>query len=132
MRSVRGFGPGPRSNTGTLKEPLPGISPLDVRVGLRLKPCLERTCTKPDWGLECTVRMVDTQKRAASSLYEFATPSFNTVALRAFWQATPRLMLIGGAENLGDVFYREHIDLRTGIGTYRPGVSGYFGTEWTY
>lgn len=131
MRSVLGFGPGPRSNTASDYEPLPGMPPLDVRAGLRLHaPSAPGAATK--WGLECAVRVVNRQQRVAASLSEFATPGFTTVDLRAHWQATPTLMLLAGVENVGDAFYREHLDLRSGIGTYRTGVNGYFGTEWTY
>lgn len=114
-----GFGP---------KEPLPGIAPLESRLGLRFHD--------PDearrWAVEFSARIVDNQDRVASSLLEKETPGFTTYDLRGYWQATDSLLLIAGVENLTDKQYREHLDLRTGYGVYQPGRSFYFGTELQY
>ena len=82
--------------------------------------------------VEFSARIVDNQDRVASSLLEKETPGFTTYDLRGYWQATDRLLLIAGVENLTDKHYREHLDLRTGYGVYQPGRSFYFGTELQY
>lgn len=110
------------------EEPLPGIAPLESRVGLRFhEPDVQQR-----WAVEFSARIVDNQDRYASSLLEQATPGFTTYDLRGYWQATDSLLLIAGVENLTDKQYREHLDLRTGLGVYQPGRSFYFGTELQY
>lgn len=112
------------------QEPLPGISPLESRIGMRLhEPCCE-----PNWALEFTARFVNGQDRVATSLVEVPTPGFAVFDLRGYWQATERLLLIGGAENLADATYREHSDLRNngGLQIFQPGINFYFGSELTY
>jgi outer membrane receptor protein involved in Fe transport len=42
------------------------------------------------------------------------------------------VLLTAGVENLFNRFYREHLDLRTGVGVYEPGLNGYFGVEMRY
>jgi outer membrane receptor protein involved in Fe transport len=42
------------------------------------------------------------------------------------------MLLTAGVENLGDRFYREHLDLRTGRGVFQPGVNFYVGMRVTY
>lgn len=110
------------------EEPLPGITPLESRVGLRFHESSEQQ----RWAVEFSARIVDNQDRYASSLLEQATSGFTTYDLRGYWQATERFLLIAGVENLTDKQYREHLDLRTGYGVYQPGRSFYFGTELQY
>lgn len=110
------------------QEPLPGIAPLESRVGLRLHSPDENQ----PWAVEFAARIVDNQDRVASSLFEQESPGFTTYDVRGYWQATDRLLLIAGVENLTDKQYREHLDLRTGYGVYQPGRSFYFGTELQY
>ncbi len=109
-------------------EPLPGISPLEARVGLRV----HEPHPNPGWGAEFEVRMVDRQDRVAATLYEQVTPGFTILNARAFWRPWEDLGIFGGVENMTDRFYREHLDFRTGRGTFRPGVNFYLLTEIVY
>jgi len=113
---------------GSDEEPLPGIPPLESRVGFRIHD----PCPQPTWGVEFGARIVDNQDRVASSIVELATPGFTTYDIRGFWRACDNLTLISGVENLTDKFYREHLDLRTGRGVFQPGINFYFGAEVTY
>jgi len=121
---VRGIGVFRQSG----EEPLPGIAPLESRLGVRLHEPSE----KPRWGIELTARVVDNQDRVASSLLERETPGFTTFDLRSYWQATDTLLLVAGVENFADKDYREHLDLRTGRGVRQPGVNSYFGFELSF
>lgn len=113
---------------GSSEEPLPGIAPLQSRIGFRYHEAADN----PRWAIEFAARIVDSQDRIASSLLEQSTPGFTTFELRGYLQASEGLRLTAGVENLGDVRFREHLDLRTGRGVYQPGINGYFGVEWTY
>ncbi|MCA9059914.1 MAG: TonB-dependent receptor [Planctomycetaceae bacterium] len=122
------FGMGGRSGIlGRNHEPLPGISPLESRVGLRLHDA----ASAGNWGLETSARIVDNQDRIASSLEEIATPGFTTYDVR-FFKRKDAWLLTTGVENLTNKYYREHLDYRTGRGVYRPGVNFYAGVEVTY
>ena len=114
-------------------EPLPQIPPLESRVGFRLHD------PKPQrkWQVEFSARMVAGQNSVARSLGEVATPGFTTFTIRTYWQATDRLLLTAGVENLGNLYYREHLDPISGtiLGVnplYRPGTNFYFGSQLTY
>ena len=109
------------------RESLPGITPLESRVGLRFHD----PSKKPTWGLEFAARIVDDQDRVASSLEEIATPGFTTFDLRYFKRHNNWLLTFG-AENLTDKFYREHLDYRSGRGVFRPGINLYSGIELTF
>ncbi len=113
---------------GADDEPLPGIPPLEARVGLRV----HEANSNPKWGAEFEVRMVDRQDRVAASLYEQVTPGFTILNARAFWRPRDDFALFGGVENLGDRFYREHLDFLSGRGLYRPGINFYLLTEVQY
>jgi outer membrane receptor protein involved in Fe transport len=126
-RGIRGVFDTPFFNYAP-QEPLPGIAPLESRLGVRLHATEE----DPPWGLELSARIVDNQDRVASSLFEEQTPGFTTCDVRGYWQATDHLLLVAGVENLTDKQYREHLDLRTGYGVYQPGRSFYFGSELQY
>ena len=114
-------------------EPLPQIPPLESRVGFRVHdPKPERK-----WQVEFSARMVAGQNSVARSLGEIATPGFTTFTIRTYWQATDRLLLTAGVENLGNLYYREHLDPISGtiLGVnplYRPGTNFYFGSQLTY
>ncbi len=127
-RGIRGVFDYPPFFSFSPEEPLPGIAPLEFRLGLRVHDPDEQ----PRWAVEFSARIVDNQDRVASSLFEQETPGFTTYDLRGYWQATDSLLLIAGVENLTDKQYREHLDLRTGYGVYQPGRSFYFGTELQY
>ena len=108
-------------------ESLPGITPLETRLGLRLQdPSEDRR-----WGVELSARIVDDQDRIAASLGEIETPGFTTYDIRAFRRHGPWL-LTAGIENFTDKNYREHLDYRSGLGVFRPGINFYSGVELNY
>ena len=114
-------------------EPLPQMPPLESRVGFRVHD------SKPQrkWQVEFSARMVAGQNSVARSLGEIATPGFSTFTIRSYWQATDRWLLTAGVENLGDKFYREHLDPISGnilgVGAlYRPGTNFYVGSQVSY
>ena len=121
-------GVGDRSGATHEKEPLPNIAPLDSILGLRLH---SQPWQRP-WSLELTARIVDTQDRVAFSLFERETAGFTVLNLRGYCQATDRLQLTAGVENLNNKFYREHLDYRAGLGVFQPGANFYFGSELSY
>jgi outer membrane receptor protein involved in Fe transport len=112
----------------TRQMPLPGIAPLDSRVGLRAH---ERRET-PRYGVDWSARMVAPQNRVASALGEVRTPGFTVFDIRSYWQIRKGILLTAGIENMFDRFYREHLDLRTGLGVYQPGIQPYLGLELRY
>jgi outer membrane receptor protein involved in Fe transport len=113
---------------GSDREPLPGIAPLESRVGLRV----HQPCKDPRWAIEFAARIVDAQDRVASSLLEQPSAGFTTYDLRTYWKATDHLLLMAGVENFTDRQYHEHLDLRTGRGVFQPGINGYVGVELNY
>ena len=113
---------------GADQEPLPSIPPLEARVGFWIREPAE----EPDWGVEFSARIVDNQDRVATSIAEFPTAGFTVYDIRGYWQATDRLTLVGGVENLTDKFYREHLDLRTGRGVFQPGITFYTGAQMNW
>lgn len=137
--------PTPVPGSNASQEPLPGIPPLDTRLGLRF----HEAGKQPKYGVEVVSRIVSAQNRYAQSLQEVATPGFTVWDLRSYWQANKRLLLTAGVENIFDKTYREHLDLRTGAqpvpntntniplslygpGVLQPGVNFYFGAQLTY
>lgn len=117
---------------GSDSEPLPGISPLESRVGVRLND----TARRPEWNVELSARIVDNQDRIATSLLESATAGFTTWDLRGTYQpaAIDGLILVSGVENFTDKTYREHLDFRspTGASVFQPGANFYFGVDRRY
>jgi outer membrane receptor protein involved in Fe transport len=115
---------------GAAKEPLPSISPLESRLGIRV----HEPHDQPRWAIELTARLVDGQDRVATSLLEPTTPGFTTWDVRGYWQTADRLLLVAGVENFTDRTYREHLDFRsvTGKQMLQPGVNVYGGAEFTY
>ena len=115
---------------GAASEPLPGIYPLEGRVGVRLSP----VCRHRDWGVELSVRIVDQQRRVASSLLEQPTPGFSVWDLRTYWRPKERLLIVAGVENFTDRQYQEHLDFRSpsGLSVYQPGINFYCGSELRY
>lgn len=115
---------------GADAEPLPGIPPLESRIGIRLSDGTDASA----WEVEISARLVDSQDRVASSLLESPTPRFTTFDLRGQWRPRDQVQFVAGVENLTDRTYREHFDLQTqnGISVFQPGVNFYFGTQLTY
>lgn len=118
--------------TGDASEPLPGIAPLEARVGIRLR---SRSDSKR-WQLEIASRIVDSQSRVATSLFESVTPGFTVWDVRSVIQPTrsDNWQVSCGIENLGDRLYREHLDFRSsnGLAVYQPGISAYLGSSLIY
>lgn len=110
------------------QEPLPGIVPLESRVGVRLHDPTDQA----RWAVELSALIAADQNLVAASLFEQPTPGFTVFTLRSYWQASDSLLLFAGVENLTNVQYREHLDLRTGLGVFQPGRSFYFGSELRY
>lgn len=115
---------------GSSQEPLPGILPLESRLGIRFHQPRQDS----RWSVELSARLVDNQDRIATSLLETPTPGFAVFDLRGYWQATDRLLCLAGVENFTDRNYREHLDFRSpsGIAVFQPGVNFYFGSELSY
>jgi len=131
-----------------IHQPLPQMPPLDTRLGLRFHD--------PNggqyWGIEFFARVVDNQDRVAYirqgnagavAQLEQATPGFTTFNLRAYYNWTPQMHLIGGIDNMFDRNYLEHLDTRLAsqtdpLGTlpalynFRPGFTPYAGFEWVF
>ncbi len=118
--------------SGSDSEPLPGISPLETRIGMRLK----NSSTNPTWNLEFAARIVNNQNRVATSLLETPTAGFTVYDLRGTWQpeCSKNLLVVAGVENFTDKAYREHLDFRslTGIYILQPGINFYVGADLTY
>ena len=119
--------PGRSGIFGLNHEPLPGIAPMESRLGIRLHdPSPQRS-----WGIELAARIVDNQDRVALSLEEIETPGFTTYDIR-FYKRQGAILLTAGCENFTDKYYREHLDYRSGLGVYRPGINFYSGAELFY
>lgn len=117
---------------GAAAEPLPGIAPLETRVGARL-----RNSVKDErWNLELAARIVDNQDRVATSLLENPTAGFTVWDLRGTWRPLRKrdLTLVAGVENCTDKQYREHLDFRSlsGVSIFQPGVNFYLGADVNY
>jgi iron complex outermembrane recepter protein len=111
-----------------ISEGLPGIAPLEGRVGLRIHD--------PDknqrWAVELLARLVDGQELAAFTLGELPTGGFTVFNVRGFWQMSDNVLLTAGVDNLANRTYQEHLDLRTGLGVYQPGINFYLGMKVNY
>lgn len=125
--AARTFG-GDRSNTFLpSNEALPGINPLESRIGF----LIQDPSPAQRWGVELSARVVDDQSRVAATLEEIKTPGFTTYDIRAYARKG-NWLLTSGVENLTNKFYREHIDYRSGFGVFRPGINFYTGVEVSY
>ena len=108
---------------------LPGIPPLQARLGLRLhgRPAATRpgvSSTRPEsWRRKTSSPPTSVKHAPAGS-------SYTTSA--AFWQPRSNVQLLAGIENIGNLQYREHLDLRTGFGAFQPGINFYGGVRLSY
>jgi iron complex outermembrane recepter protein len=118
---------GLRSGVFLEKEPLPGISPLESRLGF----LIQEPSPEHRWGIEFSARIVDNQDRIATTLEEIATPGFTTFDIRTYARVN-QWLFTAGVENLSDKFYREHLDYNSGLGVFRPGINFYTGAQITY
>ena len=82
--------------------------------------------------MEFLARSVMGQNLVAASLSELPTSGFTIFDVRAFWQMSDQVLLTGGVENIGDKFYREHLDPRSGDQLIRPGTNAYAALEVKY
>lgn len=128
----RGAFAGPRFTSNADSEPLPGISPMEGRIGVRLKDSVAR----PQWIVEIAARIVDNQDRVAESLLELPTPGFTTWDVRTVWQPQrwDFMTAYAGFENFTDKTYREHLDFqsRSGVNVFQPGINFYCGADVQY
>jgi len=123
---LSGF-PDRSNNPSDDNEPLPGISPLETRLGI----LLQDSTPQKKGGVEWMARVVDNQDRVATTLEEIATPGFTTYNFRTY-RRIDQWLLTDGIENFTDEFYREDIDYRSGLGFFRPEISFYGGAELNY
>ena len=141
----------------TLGAPLPGIPPLDNRIGLRWHDPVDPDLMGVDFG----VRIVATQDRVGvirtggglaplgQATVEAETPTFVVVNVRGYWNPRDNVNFVAGVENLFDNTYLEHLDLRLReqvnstpeVGepgtfnpafAYAPGITPYIGMTVTY
>jgi iron complex outermembrane recepter protein len=112
------------------QESLPGIPPLESRLGVRLKGETQGVV----WNVELATRILNAQNRVASTLGETATPGFSTWDLRSYWELNNNITLVAGVENFTDKDYREHFDFRSpgGLSLRQPGANFYFGSQIVY
>ena len=117
---------------GSNEEPLPGIPPLDARLGLRFHD----TSPRKVWNVEVTARMVARQDRVATSLLETATSGFTVWDTRMLFRSknVPSLLFATGVENMFNRRYREHFDFRTasGLSVLQPGTNFYVSTSLSF
>jgi len=134
-----------------ISQPLPGIFPLESRIGMRLSD----TGVEQSWGFETGWRIVDNQDRLASLRsvndaldpvqLETETPGFATAYVRGFYRPSDRWSFTGGIENLFDRNYYEHLSLRLPAEdnpdpdpdfgqtiVLSPGITPYIGVEVEY
>jgi outer membrane receptor protein involved in Fe transport len=126
------------------QEALPGIPPLETRLGFRL----HESVRDPRYGLEFYALLDAPQDQVASSLGEVPTPGFTIFNIRGFWRVRKNVLLTAGIENMFDRNYRQHLDLLTGVlapsppgtpfppksgpGVLEPGFSPYVGLQMTW
>ncbi|MCM2373698.1 TonB-dependent receptor [Aporhodopirellula aestuarii] len=118
---------------GASAEPLPGISPFEMRLGVKLRD----EAVDAHWNIEVSARVVDNQDRVATSLLEVPTPGFTTWDLRTVFQpeSIDGLTLVCGIENIFDKAYREHLNnvvFVNGQPLQQPGINFYLGGDWVY
>jgi outer membrane receptor protein involved in Fe transport len=123
--SLSRFPNGLRGGVYNAQEPLPGISPIEARVGFRI----HEQNKNPRWAIEFYTRIVGNQDRFAASLDELPTPGFTIYNIRGYWQVNKHFLLTAGVENFTNHNYRESVDLLTGRGVFQPGINFYFGSK---
>jgi iron complex outermembrane receptor protein len=103
-------------------QPLPEIPPLDIRYALGASFCRNK------FHPEIMIRHVLEQNRISSSYGESKTPVFTIADIKASYDFSDKISLIGGVRNLFDEAYYEHLN-RSVKGTnkaiYAPGRSFY-------
>jgi iron complex outermembrane recepter protein len=137
----------------TIGLPLPGIYPMESRIGLRVVDDFGGDT----WGMEWGWRLVAAQNRAgflrdadadfivgAPVRVESRTPGFATSYIRGYYNYTANLHFIAGIDNMFNRNYIEHLDLRinqTPAGVtpafgpafaFAPGFNAYAGAEYNW
>ena len=129
----------------TLDAPLPGISPLEATSGLRFHDPQKGS----RWSIDVAARMVANQDQLGTirvaggppTVVEERTPGFTTCYIRGYWNCTKNLRFVAGVDNITNLNYQEHLDLRllgpTGFPApvtrvLAPGISPYFGVNWVF
>ena len=90
----------------SLGEPALGVTPWRGTIGLRYEEPRGRF-----YG-EGTVSLADAQNRVAASRGETPTPGYMTGDLRFGWRVTDGLLVRFGIQNVGDVFYVNHLNAK--------------------
>lgn len=135
----------------TIGQALPGIYPLESRLGLRIID----DCQGETWGVEWGWRIVDAQTRVGTlrnnlfdlpfyQAVEQPTGGFATSYIKGYYNYTENLHFIAGIDNLFDRNYVEHLDNRLGaspnppgpnfgpIAAFAPGFTAYGGVEYSW
>lgn len=143
----------------TINRPLPGMYPMESRLGLRVVDDGGGSF----WGMEWGWRLVDRQNRVGvlrdadqnqliggGVTVESPTPGFATSYIRGYYNYTQNLHFIAGIDNMFNRNYYEHLDLRLGptangpqppppgtsnfgpLFTFAPGFNAYGGVEYVW
>ncbi|MFA9371575.1 MAG: TonB-dependent receptor domain-containing protein [Labilibaculum antarcticum] len=103
-------------------QPLPEIPPLDIRYALGASFC------KNKFHPEIMIRHAIEQNRISSNYGESKTPAFTLADIKASYDFSDKISLVGGVRNLFDEAYYEHLN-RSIKGSdqaiYAPGRSFY-------
>ena len=134
-----------RGTDETIGQALPGIYPMESRMGLRIAD----PCDGQIWGVEWGWRLVDAQDRiGVLRANDFGLPIFEAVErptggfatsyLKSYYNYSQNLHFIAGIDNLFDRGYVEHLDLRFAgvtpnsgplLAAWAPGFTAYGGVE---
>lgn len=132
----------------TIGQALPGMYPLESRLGLRITDEYGGDV----WGMEYGWRVVAAQNRIGVlrsndfnlPIYEAVetpTGGFATSYIKAYYNYTQNVHFITGIDNMFDRNYVEHLDLRFGgptpnsgplIAAWSPGFTAYGGVEFNW
>lgn len=138
-----------RGTDQTINQALPGIYPLESRMGLRLK---DLDTNGNLWGLEYGWRLVAAQNRVGVlrandfnlPIYETVetpTGGFATSYIKGYYNYSQNVHFIAGIDNMFDRNYVEHLDLRFGgptansgplLAAWSPGFNAYGGVEFNW
>lgn len=132
----------------TISQALPGIYPMESRLGMRIADA----CAGEVWGVEWGWRLVAAQNRIGVlrandfglpifEAVETPTGGFATSYLKSYYNYSKNVHLIAGIDNLFDRNYVEHLDLRFAgvtpnsgplLAAWAPGFTAYGGVEFNW